>query len=61
MVDMRFLVKRILIIAMCFWLSGCSLHFKGEKIELDAERQRVQQNQSYDLAAVAVLDDSGGL
>lgn len=48
--------RTILMIAVLVCLSGCTLHFKASEVELDAERQRVQSNVTYELDSVSLLD-----
>lgn len=50
-------LKFILIIAICLLFAGCTLHFKATDLEVDAERQRVQSNTTYDLVEAALLSD----
>lgn len=38
---MRSLFTWLIMIIVCCLFSGCTIHFKGENIELDADRQRV--------------------
>lgn len=50
--------SRSLIIAGLFLLlfcAGCTIHFKGKDIEFDAERQRVNHNETYNLEKIVVL------
>lgn len=53
---MNFLGKMIIIV-VCLLLSGCTLHFKGKDIEFDAERQRVQDNSTFELTDIVLLGD----
>lgn len=52
---MAFLVRTILLIVVLACLSGCTIHFKGKEIELDVERQRVQNNDSYELEKIELF------
>lgn len=47
--------KIILVVVILACCSGCTIHFKGEKVEFDAERQRVQENATYQLEKIAVF------
>lgn len=47
--------KILILILICLLLSGCTLHFKATDLEVDAERQRVQDNTTYDLTEAAFL------
>lgn len=38
---MKTLICMICVIIFCVFAPGCTIHFKGENLELDAERQRV--------------------
>lgn len=49
-------LRTILVLVVLVCLSGCTIHFKGEKIEFDAERQRIQENATYELEAIALFD-----
>ncbi|NVM23404.1 MAG: hypothetical protein HWN68_16670 [Desulfobacterales bacterium] len=49
------LLLKICLIIFVILLSGCTLHFKGKDIELDAERQRVQNNRTFKLDHVDLL------
>ncbi len=42
-------------LTVVFLLSGCTLHFKASELELDAERQRVETNRTYELEKVSFL------
>lgn len=37
-------------------LQGCTIHFKASEVELDAERQRVQKNVTYELDSMSLFD-----
>jgi len=52
---MRSLGLLILVIVILACCSGCTIHFKGEKVEFDAERQRVQNNTTYELEKIALF------
>lgn len=45
----------VLLLICLILLGGCTLHFKGEKLEFDADRQRVQVNKTFELASVNLL------
>ncbi len=47
------LISAVLVLVILF--QGCTLHFKGKDIEFDAERQRVKNNVTYELEAMAFL------
>ncbi len=57
---MASLGKTIIVALILCLLSGCTLHFKATDVELDAERQRVQSNKTYDLVEVSFLHGDGG-
>lgn len=50
-------MKRLIVFAILFFIacSGCTLSFKAEKLELESERQRVQNNDTYELEAATFL------
>lgn len=52
---MSSLGKTILIVLVCLCLGGCTIHFKASEVEFDAERQRVDQNHTYELEKVDFL------
>lgn len=52
---MAFLGRIILLIAVLVCLSGCTIHFKGKDVEFTAERQRVQNNDTYELEKIELL------
>lgn len=56
---MGFLGKAFLLVMAGVLLAGCTLHFKATDLEVDAERQRVQHNRTYELTEVSLLNDSG--
>ena len=43
------------VIMICF--TGCTFHFKATDLEMDAERQRVQSNATYELEKVVFLHE----
>ncbi len=45
----------IIVMVLTVLLCGCTLHFKATDLELDAERQRVERNDTYELEKVAFL------
>lgn len=47
--------KMIILAVICLFLSGCTLHFKATELEVDAERQRVEGNTTYQLEKIFVL------
>lgn len=52
---MSSLCKLILLMVLGVLLAGCTLHFKATDLELDAERQRVESNRTFELEAVSLL------
>ena len=42
-------------LAFLLILQGCTVHFKATDVELDAERQRIQDNVTYELEKVVVF------
>lgn len=52
---MRRLGRLILVLVVMICFSGCTLHFKATDLELDAERQRVKTNDTYDLVKVTAF------
>lgn len=54
---MASLGKTILVVVMLVCLSGCTMHFKATDLEVDAERQRVKSNDTYELEKVAFLHE----
>ncbi|MBA7612280.1 hypothetical protein ES703_19516 [subsurface metagenome] len=57
---MASLGKTIFMIVVLACLSGCTLHFKATDVELDAERQRVQSNTTYELDSMSILHGEAG-
>lgn len=58
----RYLAKAFLLVlavAALLCCHGCTIHFKGEKLELDVERQRVESNKTYHLEKVDLFRGSG--
>lgn len=49
---MSSLGKTILVMVLLACLSGCTIHFKASEVEFDAERQRVDNNHTYELEKV---------
>lgn len=45
--------KTILVVIILTCLASCTLHFKATDLEVDADRQRVQTNDTYELEKVA--------
>jgi hypothetical protein len=39
----------VVVVAAGLFAGGCVLHFKGENLEIDAERQRLQRDVEYRL------------
>lgn len=52
--------KTIFMIIVLVCLSGCTIHFKATDLELDAERQRVKKNATYELDSVSLLHGRTG-
>lgn len=52
--------KLIIVLAVLCLCAGCTIHFKATDVELDAERQRVQKNATYELDSVSVLYGEAG-
>lgn len=48
----RILFGAVLTVVFC---QGCTLHFKATDLEVDAERQRVEMNRTYELEKVSFL------
>ena len=48
--------KMIIIVGLAVLLSGCTIHIKAEKLELEGERQRVQFEQTYRLKLAGLFD-----
>lgn len=57
---MAYLGKTIIVIVMSACLSGCTIHFKATDVELDAERQRVQRNVTYEIEKVDLVYGQAG-
>ncbi len=58
----RFLVVGLILVAavvLSLSCHGCTIHFKGESVELDVERQRVETNTTYHLEKVELFGGSG--
>jgi hypothetical protein len=53
---MASLGKTILIVLILVALGGCTIHFKASEVELDAERQRVETNRTYELEKVVFFE-----
>lgn len=53
---MNFLGKTIVIAVVVMLLSSCTLHFKASEVELDADRQRVDNNQVFELEKAELFD-----
>lgn len=57
----RYLAKAFLlvvVVAALLCCHGCTIHFKGEKLELDMERQRVEYDSIYDLEKMDLFGGS---
>lgn len=52
---MSSLGKTIIVVVLGLCLSGCTIHFKASEVELDAERQRVQHNRTYELEKIELF------
>lgn len=48
--------RMIMVMVVCAVLGGCTLHFKAKELELDAERQRIQNNVTYELQSAGLFD-----
>lgn len=57
---MATLGKTIFVIVVLLCLSGCTFHFKATDLEIDAERQRVENNVTYELEKVSFLHGEAG-
>lgn len=53
---MRTILLTILLIWLFTALSGCTIHFKAKELELDADRQRIEVNHTYELEKVVLFD-----
>lgn len=49
------MLLRLCMIMLVLWLSGCTLHFKSKELEIDTERQRVQNNETFKLDKAELL------
>lgn len=49
------LSKMVLVCLILLCLLGCTIHFKGKDVEFTAERQRVQNNDTYELEKIELL------
>lgn len=45
-----------LFVAVLLSVCGCSIHFKGTDVELDAETTRAEKNATFELERVAFFD-----
>lgn len=52
---MSFLEKIIVVATILFLIGGCTLSFKAKEIELEGERQRVNNNTTYELQEATLL------
>lgn len=57
---MASLGKTIFVLIVCVFISGCTVHFKATDLELDAERQRVNTNDTYKLEKVDIFVRKSG-
>lgn len=48
--------KKVLVLVILLCLGGCTIHFKASEVELDAERQRVETNHTYELEKVVFFE-----
>jgi len=53
---MRIIRCWVLVLAAAVCLGGCSLHFKGKETELDVDRVRVQQNDTFELEKIDLFN-----